>query len=447
MGAAAGASELEPFMSTSENHIHNAALPLRGAEDLDPLLEKIGAARVVLVGGATHGTAQFFQWRVELTRRLVAEHGFSFIAVEGEWLECLDVHRSVVGALATDADPRKALLRVSHWPSWMWANEEVAAFLGWLRTYNEARPSRLRVGFHGLDVYSLQASVHAVFDYLARHEPRHPSIARKALRCFAPYGEEPEQHAWATRLVPANRTEEVTSLLEELRASGLTATPSAGALDERFGAMQNAAVTAGAERYYRALLGGDAASWNARDHHMADTLDRLLDQYGAESKAVVWAHNTHVGDANATDMIAAGRTNLGRIARQRYSQDGVVLIGFSTHRGTVIASDHWGGPARCASVPEARAGTLDALLHDGISGSDALLVFPPPDAQPSWLRSALPQRTIGVVYDPENEIHNYLPSITGRRFDALLHIDQSSALHPLHLHEPRSRGPDPHRAA
>ncbi|MDR7304252.1 erythromycin esterase family protein [Haloactinomyces albus] len=420
------------------------ARPLRDADDLDPLLEQVGSSRVVLIGEATHGTSEFYRWRAELTRRLIAEKGFSFVAVEGDWPDCHTVHCSVVGATGAPEDPREALDAFSRWPTWMWANEEVVAFTRWLRAHNRGLPPQHRVGFHGLDVYSLWDSLRAVLDYLAEHEPEHLSTAREALRCFEPYGESPQSYALASRVVPESCESEVVALLRDMRAADTGPQSGAGALDERFIAAQNAEVVAGAERYYRAMVRGGAESWNVRDSHMVDTLDRLLDQYGARSKAVVWEHNTHVGDARATDMAAAGMVNTGQLARERHADDGVLLVGFATHRGSVIASDNWDGPVRRMPVPQARTGSLEALLHEAGGGEDALFVFPPgQESRNGWSQEVLDHRAIGVIFQLDVERRgNYVPTVPGRRYDALLYCDHTTALHPLHPVEQADTEPE-----
>jgi erythromycin esterase len=419
------------------------ALPLRHPGDLDPVLDRIGVARLVLIGEASHGTSEFYRWRAELTRRLVVEKGFSFIGVEGDWPDCHAVHCSVVGGPDAARDPRDALAAFDRWPRWMWANEEVVGFARWLRVFNDGRPPSRRVGFHGLDVYSLFDSLRAVLDYLAEHEPDHLPEAREAVRCFEPYAESPQDYAMATRLVPHSCEQEVIALLRRLRASDDPDADGGGALDARFVAEQNAEAAAGAERYYRAMIGGGPQSWNVRDCHMADTLDRLLHRYAAgddepAAKAVVWEHNTHVGDARATDMAAAGMVNLGQLARERHGRDQVVLVGFGSHRGTVIASPQWGGPVQRLPVPPARPGSLEALMHQATDGADA--AFVQPRDPEGWAHTVRDHRAIGVVYRPEAErLGNYVPTVLDERYDAFLYCDRTEALHPLHATEE----PDP----
>jgi erythromycin esterase len=417
--------------------VRRDALPLRHAEDLDPLLDQVGAARLVLIGEASHGTSEFYRWRAELTRRLITEKEYSFVAVEGDWPDCHTVHCSVSGAPGAPADPREPLDAFSRWPTWMWANEEVVDFTRWLREFNDRRSPASRVGFHGLDVYSLFASLRAVLDYLAEHEPDHLPAAREALRCFEPYGEDPQTYALASRLVPGGCEDEVIALLGELRQPDTAAPATAGAVDARFVAEQNAEAAAGAERYYRAMVGGGPESWNVRDRHMADTLDRLLARYSTgedepAAKAVVWEHNTHVGDARATDMAAAGMVNLGQLARERHGRGAVVLVGLGTHRGGVIASNRWGGPVHRMPVPPAPPGSVEALLHEATGGADAAFVLQG-QRDGAWSRAVLDHRAIGVVYHPAAEQRgNYVPTVLGDRYDAFLYCDHTTALRPLH---------------
>ncbi|MBC3194703.1 erythromycin esterase family protein [Pseudonocardia sp. C8] len=404
------------------------ARPLRTDADLDDLVERIGDARLVLIGEASHGTHEFYAWRDRLTRRLVAERGFGFVAVEGDWPDSRRVHRYVVGDPEAPADADRVLRGYDRWPTWMWANTAVSAAARWLRTHNAGLPAAERVGFHGLDVYSLYRSMTAVLDWLSEHEPELAEAARAAYACFEPFGTDPFEYARATRWVPENCEAPVVDVLTALCERGAAADGG----EDRFAAEQNAAVVAGAERYYRTAVRGGAASWNVRDEHMADTLDRLLEHAGPGAKGVVWAHNTHIGDAAATDMVAYGMTNLGRLARERHADDGVVLVGQAGHRGEVMAGDHWGAPACRLPVPAGRAGSAEDLLHDALGDQASVLSFPPSPDQPSWLRSPLGHRAIGVVYHPEREHRgNYVPSTLGDRYDALLWFGDTTALQPV----------------
>lgn len=412
------------------NEVRGLCRPLRAPADLDPLLERIGDARCVLLGEATHGTHEFYTWRAELSRRLILEKGFSFIAVEGDWPDAYDVNRFAKGYPGAATSARAVLRAFSRWPTWMWANEEVVELASWLHAHNRALPEDRKVGFYGLDVYSLWDSLHQVMGYLERSAPEALPAAKKALACFEPYAEDAQQYARATLLVPKPCAREAIDLLGAVRRAAPTFNEDSR--DGHFVAEQNALVVHNAESYYRAMVKSDAESWNVRDRHMAETLDRLLAHHGPKSKAIVWEHNTHIGDARFTDMTDVGEVNLGELARERYGEQNVVLVGFGTHRGSVIASRAWDGPIEVMNVPPGRTGSWEDVLHEA-SGEDALLIFDPKQASEDMLLRR-GHRAIGVVYRPEFERYgNYVPTVLPQRYDAFLFIEQTRALSPLHL--------------
>jgi erythromycin esterase-like protein len=291
------------------------------------------------------------------------------------------------------------------------------------------RPEGERVGFYGLDVYSLWESMHELIGWLRENEPQHVDKAIRALRCFEPFGEDGAEYAFASRFAPTSCEQTVVDLLHRLCAERGQREVE-GDPEERFSAEQNAAVVVDAERYYRAMVQSSAESWNVRDVHMVDTVDRLREHAGA--KAVLWEHNTHIGDARATDMAAAGMVNVGQLLRERHGTDDVVLVGFGGHRGAVIAGAAWGAQMVAMPVPAARSGSLEALLHDAV-GEDALVVVPRGE-RPAWLDARLDHRAIGVVYRPEREKWgNYVPTVLGERYDAFLYLEDTSPLRPLHM--------------
>ncbi|MCU1668495.1 MAG: Erythromycin esterase [Blastococcus sp.] len=417
--------------------VRSLAQVLHEPADLDPLIERIGDARIVAIGEASHGTHEYYAWRATLTQRLVEERGFGFVAVEGDWPDCYRVNRSVKLRPGAEEDPRDVLDDFNRWPTWMWANEEVAGFCRWLRGHNTDLPDADRVGFYGLDVYSLWDSLYELIGWLREHEPQYVEQAMQALRCFEPFGEDGQEYAFASRFVPNSCENVVVDLLRKL-CEERTKEVDADDPEGRFVAEQNAAVVAGAERYYRTMVRGDAESWNVRDVHMTDTFDRLLEHTGR--KGVAWEHNTHVGDARATNMAHAGMVNVGQLLRGRHGTDDVVLVGFGGYRGGVIAGKQWGAQMERMSVPPARAGSLEALLHERV-GKDSLFVFPL-RARPEWLTRRLDHRAIGVVYRPERERWgNYVPTVLSERYDAFLSIEETSPVQPLHL--PRLEEPLP----
>jgi erythromycin esterase len=404
--------------------IRSLARPLAADSDLDPLVARAAGRRFVAIGEASHGTHEYYDWRSRLSRRLIVEEGFAWIGVEGDWPDCWRIDRWVRGLADQQLDARTLLAGFDRWPTWMWANTDVADFIAWLRDLNLARPESERVGFYGLDVYSLWDSLDRVIGWIGRHAPDALPDAMRAWRCFQPYDEDPHRYAWSTRLVPESCETDVTELLTEVRRQAAVDG------DEALDAVQNAAVAVGAERYYRAMVRTDVGSWNIRDIHMADTIDRLARHHGPASKGLIWEHNTHVGDARGTSMAEDGMLNVGQLLRERHGDEGVLLVGFAGHRGEVLAGTHWGSPEQRMPVPEARAASHEQLLHDALH-APALLDFGDDRARP-WLSASAGHRAIGVVYSPEREAGNYVPTMMGRRYDALLWLEQTSALVPLH---------------
>lgn len=421
----------EPISEEMLRSVHNLALPLDQAADLDPLIDRIGHARFVLLGEASHGTADYYNWRIEISRRLITEKGFTFIAVEGDWPDCYRVNRFIKGLSGDGESAHSVLHAFDRWPTWMWANEEVVALAKWLHTANVRRPRERQIGFYGLDVYSLWDSLYAVLSYLHKDRSAALTAAQHAMHCFEPYGEEAQDYARATQWVDASCENEVVDLLAALRRDRQFA--SANHDEAHFNAEQNALIVKNAEHYYRTMVRGGPDSWNIRDEHMYETLDRLMMHHGPQSKAIVWAHNTHVGDARFTDMADDGMSNLGQMTRERRGDDGVVLVGFGSYRGAVIAGHGWDAPMKKLQVPPARENSWEDLLHRAGSSNKLLLTN-----APGWDASlAAPRghRAIGVVYHPERERYgNYVPTVLPRRYDAFLYIDRTAALHPLHLH-------------
>jgi erythromycin esterase len=402
---------------------------LREPEDLDPLLERIGDAHCVLLGEASHGTSEYYTWRSRISQRLIREKGFSFIAVEGDWPDCYEVNRYVKGYRTSGTRAREVLKAFDRWPTWMWANEEITELAEWLRRHNEGLSEEERVGFYGLDVYSLWESMGAVIKYLERVDPEAVEAARHAYKCFEPYGEDVREYARATALVPTSCEDEVVEMLSELRhrVPEHREDPEA-----RFDAEQNALVAKDAEAYYRAMVGGGAESWNVRDGHMAETLERLMQFHGHDAKSIVWEHNTHIGDARFTDMARDGMVNVGQLVREERGDEDVLLVGFGSHRGSVIAARKWGAPMERMAVPPARKGSWEEILYR-TGGEDKLLVFAEAEDEDALLKPRA-HRAIGVVYDPTRERYgNYVPTVLPHRYDAFVYIDETQALRPLHM--------------
>lgn len=420
--------------------VRSLARPLRSPSDLDPLMDRIGDAHYVLLGEASHGTHEFYTWRAALSRRLIEEKGFSFIAVEGDWPDCYRVNRYAKAAPASGENAREVLHAFQRWPTWMWANEEVVELVEWLRTQNERRTEGERIGFYGLDVYSLWDSLYQVLGYLSKHDASALPAARRAFQCFEPYGENVQDYARATRWVEKSCEDQVVELLAELRRTAVS--PAGDDHEAAFNTEQNTLVIKNAEHYYRTMVQGGPASWNVRDHHMVETLERLMQHYGPQAKGIVWEHNTHIGDARFTDMVDDGMVNVGQLVRQQHGEQDVVLVGFSSHRGTVIAGDEWDAPMERMRVPPARSGSWEDVLHQACGG-DCLLLL---DEMRGDEMFAVERghRAIGVVYHPHLERYgNFVPTELPHRYDAVLYLEETEGLYPLHDVRVRDTGEVP----
>lgn len=424
-------------MLSTHEALRHVSRPLRNELDLDPLFRRIGDARIVLLGEASHGTSEFYAWRHRISEDLIRKKGFDFIAVEGDWPDCYQITRYVRGHDGGDS-PTDALKAFRRWPTWMWANEEVAMLVETLERINDERSEEDRVGFYGLDVYSLWDSLHRVVRYVGRERPELLERVREAYRCFEPF-DDVDEYARAATWGLDNCEASVAELLAGF--IGQRSTDPRGDSEAAFDAEQNALVVRNAERYYRTMVRGGGESWNVRDRHMAETLDRLLDRHGPAAKAIVWEHNTHIGDARATDMARAGMVNVGQLVRESYARSDVVLVGFGTHRGSVIAAEGWEHPMQRMVVPPARPGSWDDEMHRAFDGEDRLLILEDQAA----LHERKGHRAIGVVYHPRSEAGNYVPTDLADRYDAFLYLDETTALRPLavsEIHEPRHEEPE-----
>lgn len=415
---------------TMIDELREKSIALNSSADLDPLMEQIGDARYVLLGEASHGTHEYYVWRSRISRRLIEEKGFSFIAVEGDWPDCYAVNRFIKHYADADGSARDVLHRFNRWPTWMWGNWETTALVDWLHRHNASQPRERRVGFYGLDVYSLWESLEAITRYLEKADPAALETAREAMACFEPYGRDEQEYARITRIVPTSCEQEVIDMLLEISRKLPLYNSDPEAV---FSTEQNAHIAVNAERYYRAMVHSGPESWNIRDTHMADTLERLMHFYGSDAKAIVWEHNTHIGDARATDMRRSGYVNVGQLVREQHDADGVVLVGFGSYKGKVLAARNWGETPEVMTVPEARDESWEELLHEADLAYH-LLLFDDWKQDPHRARQAFDHRAIGVVYNPEHErFANYVPSILPLRYDAFIFIDETHALHPLHI--------------
>lgn len=410
--------------------ISEKSYPLHDQTDLQPLFNRIGDAQFVFLGEASHGTHEYYTWRAYITQKLIEEKGFNFIAVEGDWPDCYRVNRYIKHYPGSGKSALEILKQFNRWPTWMWGNWEIAALTEWLNVFNRNLPAEKKIGFYGLDVYSLWESMESIMSYLKKVDPAALKTAEEAFHCFEPYKkDEGQSYARATQFVPDLCTDEVVELLQKVKER----LPLYNSDHENvFNVQQNAYVTLNAEKYYRAMIKGGPHSWNVRDRHMADTLDRLIEFHGAHAKAIIWEHNTHIGDARATDMHAEGMYNVGELARLKHHEKGVVLVGFGSYKGEVIAGKSWGASMKRIEVPPAPKGTWEYLLHKA-DPSNKLLIMDD-FMTDELMENFIGHRAIGVVYNPEYEQYgNYVPSILPLRYDAFIFLDHTKALHPLHI--------------
>jgi erythromycin esterase-like protein len=403
-------------------------------DGLAALVDVAGNARFVLIGEATHGTHEFYRTRAMLTRALIEQKGFNFVAVEADWPDAYRVNRWIRGA-SDDADAAAALADFERFPRWMWRNADVVEFLAWLRHHNQGLAPAARVGFYGLDLYSLHSSIDAVLSYLRKVDPAAAARARERYSCFEQFGENSQAYGYAASLgLSPSCEDDVLAQLVELRRRAAEYATRDGriAADEYFFAEQNARLVRNAEQYYRSMFGGHVESWNLRDTHMIETLNALAAHVRAtcgDARAVVWAHNSHLGDARATYMGTIGELNLGQLVREQHPGD-ACLIGFTTHSGSVTAASNWDEPAQRKRVRPSLEGSYERLFHD--CGIDRfLLLLDDPDVREALTAVRL-ERAIGVIYRPDTErASHYFQARLAAQFDAVLHIDETTALKPL----------------
>jgi len=427
------------------NLIREACQPISdiGEVELGPLLDQIGDAHVVLLGEATHGTSEFYRMRTRITTELVMRRGFNIVAIEGDWPDAAHVDHHV---RALDF-PLRDESTFTRFPTWMWRNREVVELIAWLKSHNELiKDPQWRVGFHGLDLYSLYKSLDAVLHYLNDIDPKAAKIARERYACLSPWERDPalygraaisQGYAQCERPVVAVLRDLLERRLDYARADG----------DRFFDATSNAHLVAAAEEYYRVMYYGGPASWNLRDQHMFDTLERLLAFRGPNAKAVVWAHNSHVGDARATEMGAArGEHNIGQLCRQTLG-DAAFSIGFGTHTGTVAAATDWDGPMQIKKVRPSHPSSYERLCHDADVPAFLLsLRYPARDAVRDELASPRLERAIGVIYRPETELQShYFQAALPWQFDAYVWFDETRAVLALEAEAARAEVPHVYR--
>lgn len=411
--------------------INDAAQPV--TDDWSSLLDRIGDARFVMIGEASHGTHDFYQARIEITQQLIAKKGFMAVAIEGDWPDAYRINRYVRGK-GHAADAEKSLDDFKRFPTWMWRNTAVLPFVKWLRDYNDNTTNK--TGFYGLDLYSLNASMKAVVDYLEKVEPSAAVDAKNRYACFDHMNVDPQMYGYLTSTgVKKTCIDEVIGELCELqhRASKYLRQDGIVAEDEYFFAAQNARLVKNAEVYYRSMFEGQVSSWNVRDRHMAETLnilaDHLEDRYQKPAKIIIWAHNSHVGDARATEMGERGEVNIGQLVREQHTH--TYSIGFSSYDGFVTAANNWDTPAERKAVVPGLTGSYEELFHQ-VRYKNFMLNLTGNEQLDHFLKVPRLQRAIGVIYRPETErqSHYFLTHLP-YQFDSVIHFDRTTAVQPL----------------
>ncbi len=411
------------------SYIRDRACDLEDASDLDHLVGAAFDRKLVLMGEASHGTREYYAWRDSISRRLIAEHDFSFIAVEGDWASLFELNRYVKDLPGAAGSAREVLTNLERWPLWMWGNEEVEALAEWIRDFNDGRPQEEKVGFYGKDVYDEWRSMDEVLAFLEAHDVELYNEVADLYSCFDNYGRDSWQYAQAVSRGASDCVIQLERSVDLIREH---AGRFAGLPDyQYFYLKQNALVVKHAEKFYRlSVTRQDASSWNSRVNYMNMAVNRLLNFYGDDAQGIVWAHNTHIGDARFTGMQQRGQDNIGQLARVEHGPDHVFLIGFTTYTGTVKAGAGWGQQRQRMDVPEAPANSIEGIFEQTGMESFSLL-FDDDDRSHDAFMQPLGNRAIGVVYNPAQDRHQYVQTIVPLRYDAVLFFRETEALTPL----------------
>lgn len=423
-------------MANTIEQISEKAVRLNNTTDVpDEILSLVGDAQFVLIGEASHGTHEFYRYRAEITKKLIEEKQFSAVAVEADFPDAYRVNRYARGS-GNDQTAEESLEDFQRFPLWMWRNADVLDFVGWLRAHNDRLSAHNRVGFYGIDLYSLHSSMEAVLGYLDKTDPEAARRARYRYSCFEHYGEDPQHYGYAASFnISKSCEDEVVNQLVDLQRRAYEYMNRDGfvARDEFFYAEQNARLVINAEEYYREMFRGRVSSWNLRDRHMVETLSALaphLEMQGQPAKIIVWAHNSHLGDARATEMSKRGEWNVGQLAREKFGSEKTCLIGFTTYTGTVTAADNWDEPAQLKRVSRGMESSFENLFHQ-MEIPRFFLNLRDGEIKEA-LNETLLERAIGVIYRPETErLSHYFYADLPEQFDGVIHFDTTRAVEPL----------------
>lgn len=413
---------------SSAQSFKQKAISLEGTQSLDKLMLETVDKDLVLLGEASHGTHEYYLWRDKISRRLIAEQGFNFIAVEGDFASLYHLNRFVKNLDGAASSAKEVLLRLDRWPTWMWANEEVVALAEWLRKHNDKLPQDKKVGFYGMDVYDEWNSKGEVLDLLKSTNLGAYDYVKEEYSCFNPHIGDSWSYATAVQTGKENCKNATKNVVEYIRNNRSEFSELSD--DAYFYLLQNAMVVNNAEEFYReSIASASAVSWNSRVHHMHSTVQDLLNLYGTNSKGIVWAHNTHIGDAAYSSMRNTGETNIGQLTRDKLGRDKVFLIGFTTYQGKVMAGPSWGAPMKEMTIPPAVSNSIEHKLNK-IDLDSFYLLFDEEDRKEKNLK-VMGNRAVGVVYNPRGDKRQFVPTIVPMRYDALFFFKETTALRVL----------------
>ncbi len=413
---------------SSAQNFEQKAIPLKGDANLDKLIMAAADKKLILLGEASHGTHEYYEWRDKISRRLIAEQDFTFIAVEGDFASLYHLNNYVKNLGGAENSAREVLLKLDRWPTWMWANEEVVALAEWLRNHNDQLPQDKKVGFYGMDVYDEWNSKKVVLDLLKSTNQAAYEYAKNQYKCFEPHIGDSWKYANAVRTGKKECATATTNVVAYIRNNRRKL--AALSDDTYFYLLQNTIVVQNAEEFYRESVASEGPiSWNSRVHHMHGTVNDLLEFYGENSKGIVWAHNTHIGDAKYSSMRNTGEKNIGQLTREQLGDDKVFLIGFTTFQGTVMAGSSWGSPMKEMTIPPAVPNSLEHKLNK-IAEDKFYMIFDEKDRKDKNLE-VMGNRAVGVVYNPKGDKRQFVPTIVPMRYDALFFFKKTTALRAL----------------
>lgn len=399
---------------------------LETENDLDVLINEIGNAKIVLLGEASHGTSEFYTWRAAISKRLIQEKGFNFIAVEGDWTDSYKVNNFIKGEKKDSAEAVSILKEYNRWPTWLWANYETVSLTTWLNNYNQHLSLKQKIGFYGLDVFNIAEAAAEIKPYLSPFDTASTNAVNNFLQCFKTYANDEQKYPASLSIMSNGCGAQSKALLQKIKQSSYSAT------DETIFAMQqNAQVAYDGEMYLRTSKNNAVDAWNLRDDHMVQIITNLLNLYGSNAKAIIWAHNNHVGYAEYATMHWTGKTNVGQLLKNKYGKENVFSIGFGTYNGTVIAAEKWGAAYKITQLANADDSSWEQKMHQ-LNGDNKIILSKDIRNYPNMLRW-ISQVAVGVLYHPFQKSGTYSLSVVPNRYDAYIFIDHTNALHPIEV--------------